>query len=209
MLAQSAAGVAGGRLDQTLDVPAVEPGGTRRDTKSWPSPHVSPFLNAGLMWRGEVWTRKVKPNFDGKFQNLGEVLVPDEEVPESFFIPSPRCLSGNTSRVRSQKTGQANGHEYKYQEGGIAFPDRVDQPVAHDPHRRRGLHSLTFQARDRGEDGRYRRLTPLELERLNGFADDWTKTGMSDGRRAFMMGNALIVGLVQEVGTAISRADSG
>ena len=40
-------------------------------------------------------------------------------------------------------------------------------------------------------DGRLRRLTPLELERLNGFPDDWTDTGMPDGRRAFMMGNAL------------------
>ena len=50
------------------------------------------------------------------------------------------------------------------------------------------------------EDGRYRRLTPRELERLNGFPDDWTDTGMPDGRRAFMMGNALVVGLIERVG---------
>jgi DNA (cytosine-5)-methyltransferase 1 len=50
------------------------------------------------------------------------------------------------------------------------------------------------------EDGRFRRLTPRELERLNGFPDDWTATGMSDGRRAFMMGNALVVGLIERVG---------
>ena len=49
------------------------------------------------------------------------------------------------------------------------------------------------------ESGRYRRLTPRELERLNGFPDDWTDTGMPDGRRAFMMGNALVVGLVERV----------
>ena len=46
----------------------------------------------------------------------------------------------------------------------------------------------------RADDGRLRRLTPVELERLNGFPDDWTNTGMSDGKRAFMMGNALVVG---------------
>ena len=55
-------------------------------------------------------------------------------------------------------------------------------------------------------DGRLRRLTPLELERLNGFPDDWTDTGMPDGRRAFMMGNALVVGLVSRVGKSLAES---
>ena len=54
-------------------------------------------------------------------------------------------------------------------------------------------------------DGRLRRLTPLELERLNGFPDDWTDTGMPDGRRAFMMGNALVVGLVEKVAQGLNH----
>ena len=54
------------------------------------------------------------------------------------------------------------------------------------------------------EDGRLRRLTPVELERLNGFPDHWTATGMPDGRRAFMMGNALVVGLIEKVGGALA-----
>ena len=53
------------------------------------------------------------------------------------------------------------------------------------------------------EDGRYRRLTSRELERLNGFEDDWTDTGMPEGRRAFMMGNALVVGLIERVGAEL------
>ena len=44
-----------------------------------------------------------------------------------------------------------------------------------------------------------------ELERLNGFPDDWTNIGMSDGRRAFMMGNALVVGLVRMIGGELTR----
>ena len=49
--------------------------------------------------------------------------------------------------------------------------------------------------------GRLRRLTPVELERLNGFPSGWTDvTGISDGRRAYTMGNALVVGLVQSIG---------
>jgi DNA (cytosine-5)-methyltransferase 1 len=50
----------------------------------------------------------------------------------------------------------------------------------------------------------YRRLTPVELERLNGFPDNWTKTGMPDTRRGFVMGNALVVGLVSKIGAAIT-----
>ena len=34
--------------------------------------------------------------------------------------------------------------------------------------------------------------------------DDWTDTGMPDGRRAFMMGNALVVGLVEQIGAALA-----
>ena len=54
-------------------------------------------------------------------------------------------------------------------------------------------------------DGRLRRLTPVEMERLNGFPDDWT-AGVSDGRRAFLMGNALVVGLVAKIGSALKSA---
>ena len=56
------------------------------------------------------------------------------------------------------------------------------------------------------EDGRYRRLTPRELERLNGFPGDWT-AGMSDGKRAFMMGNALVVGVVERIADELDQGD--
>ena len=45
---------------------------------------------------------------------------------------------------------------------------------------------------------------PVELERLNGFPDDWTKLdGVSDNKRAFLMGNALVIGVVQQIGCTI------
>ena len=44
-----------------------------------------------------------------------------------------------------------------------------------------------------------RRLTPVELERLNGFPDNHTE-GVSDGKRAFLMGNALVIGIVDTIG---------
>lgn len=58
------------------------------------------------------------------------------------------------------------------------------------------------------QDGRLRRLTPVELERLNGFPDGWTAEGsekISDVRRAFFMGNALVVGLIERVGAELAH----
>ena len=48
-----------------------------------------------------------------------------------------------------------------------------------------------------------RRLTPVECERINGFPDNWTNIeskAMTERRRYFMMGNALVVGIVEKLG---------
>jgi len=52
-------------------------------------------------------------------------------------------------------------------------------------------------------------LMPIELERLNGFPDNWTQTDdlgetVADGKRAFFMGNALVIGLIEKVGKVIA-----
>ena len=57
----------------------------------------------------------------------------------------------------------------------------------------------TIEYPDKGSveiDGKHRRLVPIELERLFGFPDDHT-LGVTDSKRAFLMGNALLVGVVE------------
>ena len=54
--------------------------------------------------------------------------------------------------------------------------------------------------------GRLRVLTPEECERLNGFPDGWTNTGMPERMRYFCMGNALVVPLVTKIGEVLARA---
>ena len=51
-------------------------------------------------------------------------------------------------------------------------------------------------------NGRYRRLVPVELERLNMFPDNHT-AGETDSKRGFFMGNALVCGVVEKVGKVI------
>lgn len=52
--------------------------------------------------------------------------------------------------------------------------------------------------------GRLRRLMPIELERLNMFDDGHTE-GATENTRAFFMGNALVVGIVERLGSELIK----
>jgi DNA (cytosine-5)-methyltransferase 1 len=165
----------------------------------------SPFLNAGVMWRREAWTRSVDAAYDGAFATLGDVLQEIDEVPESFFVPEEQVETWEYLKgAKREERTSSSGHSYFYTEGGIAFPEPLDKPSRTILTGEGGKTPSRFKHVVRTDDGRLRRLTPVELERLNGFPDHWTATGMPDGRRAFMMGNALVVGLIEEVGRALA-----
>ena len=129
------------------------------------------------------------------------------DVPDAYFVPEDELptwayLKGAKRERRHHK---ATGTPYFYVEGPIPYPDRTDVPSRTILTGEGGRTPSRFKHIIRTDDGRMRRLTPRELERLNGFPDDWTATGMSDGRRAFAMGNALVVGLVERVGRELMR----
>lgn len=166
---------------------------------------VSPFLNSGVMWHRQVWTRSVRPVPVASRATLGGVLLPTSEVPDEFFVPEVKVASWTYLKgPKREKRTAANGHEYWYSEGGIAFPDALDLPSRTILTGEGGTAPSRFKHIVQTGDGRLRRLAPVELERLNGFPDDWT-AGMPDGKRAFMMGNALVVGLVEKVGIELGR----
>jgi DNA (cytosine-5)-methyltransferase 1 len=64
-----------------------------------------------------------------------------------------------------------------------------------------------------GIDGRLRKLTPIECERLQGFPDNWTKFGLendsqieiSDTERYKCLGNAVTVNVVQEIANRMDQ----
>ncbi len=166
---------------------------------------VSPFRNAGYMSQRRVWTLDLEPSWDGPVTVLGDILEPDDSVPEHYFISSeelPRWAYLKGAK-REQRYHKGSGTPYFYVEGPIPYPDRTDWPARTILTGEGGRTPSRFKHLVRVSDGRYRRLTPRELERLNGFPDDWTDTGMPEGRRAFMMGNALVVGLIERVGAEL------
>ena len=165
----------------------------------------SPFRNAGYMSQRRVWTLDLDPAFDGTHVTLGDILEASTRVPEAFFIPEDQLPRWEYLKgaKREQRFHKESNTPYFYVEGPIPFPDRTDWPARTILTGEGGRTPSRFKHLVQVEDGRYRRLTPRELERLNGFPDDWTNTGMSDGRRAFMMGNALVVGLIERVGAEL------
>jgi DNA (cytosine-5)-methyltransferase 1 len=162
--------------------------------------------NAGVMRRSDagrpaaVWTTDVTPVYDGRRDALADILTPSADVAPEFFVgpedlPRWQFLKGAKSL---QRVNRSNGIAYSYDEGAIPFPDATDGPSRTILTGEGGATPSRFKHIIRTEDGRFRRLTPRELEFLNGFPGDWT-AGMSDGRRAFMMGNALVVGVVERI----------
>jgi DNA (cytosine-5)-methyltransferase 1 len=169
----------------------------------------TPFKNAGVMVDGVVFTGPVEAAFHGEMARLGDHLLPHDQVPAEYFIPKKdlpawKYLKGAKSEARSS----ANGHRYAYSEGAMVFPDPLDRPSRTIITGEGGRGASRFKHVVCPDGKRYRRLTPIELERLNMFPDDHT-AGVSDTWRAFFMGNALVVGVVERIGRALGAAIAG
>jgi DNA (cytosine-5)-methyltransferase 1 len=173
----------------------------------------SPFLNSGFYFRGIAHTLKTiaNPTLRTKFYTLGDVLQDEWEVSDDYFV-SPaqldewRFLKGAKSIERIHKS---SGVTYKYAEGAMSFPDSLDKPSRTILTGEGGTSPSRFKHVINTEKG-FRRLTPVELERLSGFPDDWTRFDsfgreLSPTKRAFFMGNALVVGLVESIGKILAQ----
>lgn len=165
----------------------------------------SPFMGAGIMVNREVVTVDVEPKYNGHFTTLGEIIVDEKDVPSEFFIDGKalkewKYLKGPKSETRTTP----EGFEYHYSEGGMAFPDSLDKPSRTIITGEGGPSPSRFKHVILTPSGRYRRLIPLELERLNMFPDNHTEAS-SDGKRAFLMGNALVTGIVERIGKVLKE----
>ena len=190
--------------------------------------YVYDFENSGVMKDGYVYTLKTVPSYDGKQITLGDIME-DGEIAEEFFIPEERLYytypdinhSDETKMPLSKEERQtwqylkgakkinrtaANGHEYVFSEGPIAMVDAYDKPARTMLTSEGGFSRTTHIVKDK-KTGRIRLLTPIEMERIQGFPSDWTKECLVDGelvemplpKRRFMMGNALVVNLVNQM----------
>lgn len=171
--------------------------------------NLSPFQNTGVMINGTISTSKTEASYIGGKIVLGDILVPDKEVPNEFYVKKAdlkkwKYLKGSKKEERITK----EGFEYFYSEGSMVFPDSLDNASRTIITGEGGKTPSRFKHVVRTKKG-LRRLTPIELEKLNMFPENHTKLeGISDAKRAFFMGNALVVGIVEKLGSALTVASS-
>jgi DNA (cytosine-5)-methyltransferase 1 len=193
----------------------------------------SPFKNSGMMVDGIVETAKTLAFGPDELAVLGDVLQTPGKISDEFILTAESLkrekgwiyLKGSKKEMR---TGTDN-FTYRYSEGPITFPDALDRASRTIVTGEGGLgpsrfkHVVTFKPTKkqverlnlRSKEARevrdkmnlnltqwMRRLTPVELERLNGFPDNHT-AGMTDGTRAFFMGNALVCDIVRRIGDSV------
>lgn len=192
------------------------------------------FENTGVMKDGVVYTLKTTPNYEGNQITLGDIME-DGDVDKSFFIPkerlyyaSPEIDHSDETRERlsdeAHKTWQyvkgakklqrkaKNGHEYIFSEGPVSMIDEYDKPARTMLTSEGSFNRTTHIVRDK-KTGKIRLLTPIEVERIQGFPSDWTKECLVNGeivempvhKRRFMMGNALVVNLINKMETQLSE----
>lgn len=164
------------------------------------------FKNSGLYRDGAIYTVETTPSelLQNPPLTLNDILE-QNGVDEKFLLRGEdlekwRYLKGAKAIPRKSK----DGHEYMFREGAIAFPDPSDKPARTMLTSEASKNRSTHVVKD-PETGELRLLTPLECERIQGFDDNWTNTGMPQSFRYFCMGNALVVNLIEYMGKKLNE----
>jgi DNA (cytosine-5)-methyltransferase 1 len=171
----------------------------------------SKFENAGYYLKGKVFTGRVDYPEPESPATLGSVVIQNpSEIAEEFWIDPHKLDAWAETKVGGTKnrTHKLTGITYNYSEGSMSFPDRLDRPSRTIVTGEGGTSPSRFKHVIE-QDGRHRRLTPVELEMLNGFPPNHTMLDLSgkeisSTKRAFFMGNALVVGLVRMIGETLA-----
>ena len=192
-------------------------------SKSFNLKHVkSPFLNSGKCWNREFISIKQKSIISKKQTPLKSILQKSEDIPDDFFVNEEIVLDeekGWAYHKGSKKVPRIDkltGHKYTWSEGNMDLTENLNLPIrtiitsegGKAPSRSRHLIKVESS---KGINS-YRRLTPVELERANMFPDEFTKNyknanskleTVNANKRAFFMGNALVIGVVEKIGNAL------
>ena len=160
------------------------------------------FGRAGYMTENKIYTTDVSEDIIPPVL-LGAIL--ESDVDEKYYITQEKMPKWTYMKgaKRIERTA-ANGHKYTFSEGPIAFPDPWDRPGRTMLTSESTLNRSTHVVSD-PMTGRLRLLTPVEAERLQGFDDGWTDTGMPERMRYFCMGNALVVPLITRMGNVLDE----
>ncbi|WP_341318698.1 DNA (cytosine-5-)-methyltransferase [Paraburkholderia sp. IMGN_8] len=174
------------------------------------------FANSGFMCDGQVWTCAARAQDIEDFTEftgteapltLGDVIGKTGVVPTDFYVKTESEDAWQVAKGAKSVAREKNGFAYDYSEGSMAFPDPLNRPARTIITSEGGSTPSRTKHCIREKSGLLRRLTPEELEELMGFPRGFTDLPkVSATARAMLMGNALIVGIVTRIGTALYKA---
>ncbi len=160
------------------------------------------FSNSGIFYNGKVCNFDFK-EVQEKVYPLGKVIKESSKYNDEDL--SSYIIEGETLEKWEYLKGskriprvKPNGEEYFYSEGQMAFPDPLDLP---------GRTMLTSEATTNRSShivfdeqlNAHRTITEVEAEMLQMFPPNWTNTGMTKRQRYFMIGNALVTGILTKI----------
>ena len=161
------------------------------------------FENSGYMFEGKIETTKVYAAEHDNNITLQDIMV-DKADSEYFLTPELfdkfKYMKGSKKEERITQAG----YKYFFTEGAIPFPDILTRPARTMLTSESSNNRSTHIVKDK-TTGNLRKLTPIECERINGFPDNWTDTGMPQKFRYFCMGNALVVNLITIMAKELSK----
>ena len=169
----------------------------------------NPFLSNGIVVNNIVYTYKgIVDDTNIVKQNLEDIILDDKDIEEEFFVTDNNELEKWKDKKGAKSVPRVNkktGIEYLYKQGAMAFPESIKGPgrtiITSEGGRTASRTTHIIKPNDK-----FRRLHPIELERMNGFPDNHTKmNGVTNAKRGFLMGNALIVGIIEQLARTIKR----
>lgn len=163
------------------------------------------FQNSGIMIDGKGYSLEVFQNYKGKEKKLGSII--QKNVDEKYYLSDEQIKKFKYLRDSKKiERTREDGSKYFYSEGSMSEVDSLDLPgrtmLTSEGSVNRSTHIIIDP-----QTNRKRFLTQVECERLNGFPDNWTDTGMSERFRYFTMGNALVVPLITMMGKVIEKIE--
>lgn len=158
------------------------------------------FLDTGIMVDGKVTCSDIKEMTEPKYSlgkileisnlynsNLNNYVVSDDKLEKWEY------LKGSKKIQRMSK----NGYSYIYSEGSMSFPENLEEPARTMLTSEGTLNRSSHIIYDTNNE-KYRILTPIECELIQMFPINWTDT-MPERKRYFMMGNALVTGIISRI----------
>ena len=161
------------------------------------------FNNSGAMANGKVLSLETTPIYE--HPTALSQIIENNLVDEHYFISDDkmdkwRYLKGAKKIERTS----TSGFKYIFSEGAIAFPDPLDKSARTMLTSESSLNRSTHVIED-PRSKKLRKLTPIECERINGFPDNWTNTDMPERQRYFIMGNALVVPIIERIANELVK----